>query len=119
MSPAALAVAGIAAYALALIATLPARFGPRLLEWVDPPTAAGSPGKVANAETVMIPDGDRLILELPGGAGMGDPATRDPLLVARDVRDGLVSTANARAQYRVALAADGSVDEKATRDLRS
>ena len=26
----------------------------------------------------VIPDGDRLILKLPGGAGMGDPTARDP-----------------------------------------
>ncbi|HET6182085.1 MAG TPA: hydantoinase B/oxoprolinase family protein [Acetobacteraceae bacterium] len=39
----------------------------------------------------VIPDGDRLILELPGGGGMGDPAERDPALVERDVRDGLVT----------------------------
>jgi N-methylhydantoinase B len=39
----------------------------------------------------VIPDGDRLILELPGGGGMGDPAERDPELVERDVRDGLVT----------------------------
>lgn len=39
----------------------------------------------------VIPDGDRLILELPGGGGMGDPRARDPALLARDIRDGLVS----------------------------
>ncbi len=39
----------------------------------------------------IIPDGDRLVLELAGGGGMGDPAERDPALVARDVRDGLVT----------------------------
>ena len=39
----------------------------------------------------VIPDGDRLILELPGGGGFGDPAERDPAALARDVRDGLVS----------------------------
>ena len=50
----------------------------------------------------VIPDGERLILELPGGAGMGDPRTRDPESVARDVRDGLVSLENARSIYRVA-----------------
>jgi N-methylhydantoinase B len=66
----------------------------------------------------VIPDGDRLILELPGGAGMGEPTARDPAVVARDVRDGLVSAANARTLYRVALAADGLVDEAATRALR-
>jgi N-methylhydantoinase B len=67
----------------------------------------------------VIPDGDRLILELPGGAGMGDPRARDPALVARDVRDGLVSAANAQALYRVAITVDGAVDEPATRTLRA
>jgi N-methylhydantoinase B len=66
----------------------------------------------------VIPDGERLILELPGGAGMGDPVARDPVLVARDVRDGLVSVANARALYLVAIAPDGGVDAAATRALR-
>ena len=57
----------------------------------------------------VIPDGDRLILELPGGGGMGDPATRDPATVARDVRDGLVS----------AEAAQGSLQEIKARALPS
>jgi N-methylhydantoinase B len=65
-----------------------------------------------------IPDGDRLLLKLPGGAGMGDPATRDPAMVARDVRDGLVSTENARVHYKVAIGADGMLDEAATTQLR-
>jgi N-methylhydantoinase B len=47
----------------------------------------------------VIPDGDRLLLLLPGGGGMGAPAERDPALVTRDVRDGLVSPANARTLY--------------------
>ena len=67
----------------------------------------------------VIPDGDRLVLELPGGAGMGDPVTRDPASVASDVRDGLVSAENARALYKVALGADGGVDPAATQALRS
>jgi N-methylhydantoinase B len=49
----------------------------------------------------VIPDGDRLILELPGGGGMGDPRERDPDLVARDVRDGLVSEEVARRTHEV------------------
>ena len=48
----------------------------------------------------IIPDSDRLILELPGGGGMGDPATRDRALVAHDVRDGLVSAENAARLYK-------------------
>ena len=35
----------------------------------------------------VIPDGDRLILELPGGGGYGDPAARDPAALARDARE--------------------------------
>ena len=38
----------------------------------------------------VIPDGDRLVLELPGGGGYGDPAERDRALTARDISDGLV-----------------------------
>jgi N-methylhydantoinase B len=47
----------------------------------------------------IIPDGDRLILEMAGGGGMGDPAERDSAKVARDVRDGLVSDEMARKLY--------------------
>ena len=67
----------------------------------------------------VIPDNDRLILQLPGGGGMGDPATRDPALVARDVRDGLVSAKDARSLYRVAIASDGTIDMAATAALRN
>jgi len=42
----------------------------------------------------LIPAGDRLILELPGGGGMGPPEHRDPALVQRDLRDGLVTSGN-------------------------
>ena len=86
----------------------------------------GAPGVVAlkSGKTLrtkgfqVIPDGDRLILKLPGGAGMGDPTMRDPLLVARDVRDGLVSAENARALYKVVVAQDGTIDVGATTRLR-
>jgi N-methylhydantoinase B len=66
----------------------------------------------------VIPDGERLLLLLPGGGGMGAAATRDPALVARDVRDGLVTPGAARAVYRVALAANGGVDAAETAELR-
>jgi len=39
----------------------------------------------------VIPAGDRLVLELPGGGGMGAPGQRDPARHARDLRDGLVT----------------------------
>ena len=39
---------------------------------------------------LLIPAGDRLILELPGGGGMGPPAERDPVLLAWDRDNGLL-----------------------------
>jgi N-methylhydantoinase B len=47
----------------------------------------------------VIPKGRRLLLKLPGGGGMGSPAERDPVLVARDVADGLVSAEAAARDY--------------------
>jgi N-methylhydantoinase B len=66
----------------------------------------------------VIPDGERLLLLLPGGGGMGDPATRDPARVSRDVRDGVVSADVARKIYRVAIRRDGTVDGSETARLR-
>jgi N-methylhydantoinase B len=66
----------------------------------------------------VIPDGEHLVLSLPGGGGAGEPAARDRRLVARDVQDGLVSVSSARSDYRVALRPDGSIDEAATDVLR-
>ncbi|HVZ07387.1 hydantoinase B/oxoprolinase family protein [Rhodopila sp.] len=87
----------------------------------------GAKGRVAHKSgTVLrvkglqvIPDGERLILELPGGAGMGNPTDRDPDLVARDVRDGLVSRDNARTLYKVAVNAEGVADPEETARLRA
>lgn len=54
-----------------------------------------------------------------GGGGWGNPFLRDPQSVARDVKDELVSTDAARAEYGVAVTADGEVDTAATVQLRS
>ena len=66
----------------------------------------------------IIPDGDRLLLLMPGGGGMGRPEDRAPEIVADDVRNGLVSVENARALYKVAVSAVGLVDMTATDHLR-
>ncbi|MBU8539941.1 hydantoinase B/oxoprolinase family protein [Falsiroseomonas tokyonensis] len=47
----------------------------------------------------IVPKGKRLLLNLPGGGGMGDPKQRDRALVARDVADGLISPEQAKALY--------------------
>ena len=55
----------------------------------------------------------------PGGGGYGDPRTRDPARVLRDVRDGVVSAAAAEREYGVAITADGrSIDQVRTAGLR-
>ena len=61
-----------------------------------------------------IPAGGRLIVEMPGGGGYGDPMTRDPEEVATDVRLGLVSAEAAETDYGVVLTKAGAVDETAT-----
>ncbi|MDR6871967.1 N-methylhydantoinase B [Bosea sp. BE125] len=38
-----------------------------------------------------IPAGDRLVVLTPGGAGIGNPAERDPALLSRDIEEELVS----------------------------
>jgi len=46
-----------------------------------------------------IPPGERAVLLLPGGGGIGDPKTRDRALVARDLENGLISETAARDVY--------------------
>ncbi len=47
----------------------------------------------------VIPAGDRVIIDMPGGGGMGPAGERDPDAVARDVRLDYVSAAAARRDY--------------------
>jgi N-methylhydantoinase B len=47
----------------------------------------------------MIPAGDRLVVLTPGGGGIGDPVTREPSAVKRDVAEGYVSADTADKIY--------------------
>ena len=69
--------------------------------------AAGAPGKVyipgagklrAKGREV-VPPGCRIVLETPGGGGLGDPVKRDPESVADDVLNGYVSAEAAARDY--------------------
>jgi N-methylhydantoinase B len=53
-----------------------------------------------------------------GGGGYGDPFTRELELVAKDVREGLVSVATAATEYGVVVTPDGVVDVEASEQLR-
>jgi N-methylhydantoinase B len=53
--------------------------------------------------TQPVPPERRVILDLAGGAGFGDPFTRDPDAVLRDVLNGFVSIDAARDDYGVVI----------------
>jgi len=66
-----------------------------------------------------LADGVLLRIETPGGGGYGDPRERDAALVAYEVLQQRISVHAARELYGVVVAADGRLDEAATRELRS
>ena len=69
-------------------------------------------------EDIEVEAGDELDFITWGGGGWGDPLTRDPALVAKEVVQGLVSVDGAR-RYGVAISGDHSVDVTATEQLRA
>jgi N-methylhydantoinase B len=77
-----------------------------------------APARDIGKRTVYRPELHEVIrLWSGGGGGYGDPFTRDPAAVARDVAAGLVSHERARDVYGVALSG-GEVDEAKTALLR-
>lgn len=65
-----------------------------------------------------VAPGDQLHFITWGGGGWGDPLDRDPALVAREIRQGLVTIDGAR-RFGVVIAPDGGVDGEATAALRA
>ncbi len=61
--------------------------------------------------------GDTVTMEMPGGAGFGDPFLRDPEAVLSDVRRGFVSVESAEHDYGVAIE-NGQVNTAKTAELR-
>ena len=70
--------------------------------------ANGAPGGVRLSDGTalrgmgrdVIPAGERLIIETPGGGGIGAPQAREPSRIDEDVRKGFVSPAAAEKLYR-------------------
>lgn len=70
-------------------------------------------------EAVFRPQpGEIIVVGGGGGGGFGDPHGRDPRLVERDVRDGLVSVERARDLYGTVLTERGDVDLEQTERMR-
>jgi N-methylhydantoinase B len=74
---------------------------------------------IAGKVTTIMRRGDLLTHHQAGGGGHGEPMTRDPQAVARDVWNGKVSVAAARARYGVAVDMSGALDSAETARLRS
>lgn len=78
-----------------------------------------TPPLVSKITDVKIRPGQKVRLETPGGGGFGDPTTREPERVVRDVRLGYISRDAARRDYKVVLRANGALDAEATAKARA
>lgn len=77
-----------------------------------------TPPHLSKDQDIRIGAGDSVRVSTPGGGGFGDPFSRDPSLVARDVARGYYTAAEAVARFGVAFTAAGEIDEAATRAAR-
>ena len=68
---------------------------------------------------VVLEAGETIVSISTGGGGYGDPFTRDPELVRKDVIEGWVSRERAADVYRVAISGGGDVDAAETARLRA
>ncbi len=77
-----------------------------------------TPEHLSKDQGLRLMAGDRVEVMTPGGGGYGAPDKRDPALVARDVRRGYYSAAQAKQRWGVVLR-DGAVDTQATSAQRA
>jgi len=77
------------------------------------------PPHTSKDQDIALEEGDVIKVRTPGGGGYGDPFTREPELVARDVRRSYIDAATAVGEYGVVLRADSTVDADATALRRS
>ncbi len=80
--------------------------------------AGGAAESIGKIDVLEAQAGEVIHVETAGGGGFGNPFTRAPELVHRDVVDGLVSAEQAEQAYGVVLC-DGAVDPVATARRRS
>ena len=91
----------------------PGKRARKIVERVD-----GTSEIVGNkVDDIAVKAGDQLHFVTWGGGGWGDPFERDPALVGKEIRQGLVTPDGAR-EYGVVADSDGVIDENATKDLR-
>ncbi|WP_428926318.1 hydantoinase B/oxoprolinase family protein [Marinibacterium sp. SX1] len=79
---------------------------------------AMTPEHLSKAQDIPLQAGDRVRVATPGGGGYGDPMTRDPALVAEDVRLGRYTADQAAALFGVVVVG-GAANMAATEALRA
>jgi len=74
-----------------------------------------------NAKVLLkrLNKGDTFTLLTGGGGGFGPPVERDPERVINDLRQGYICNESAKKIYKVAVLKAGSIDIKATSELRN
>ncbi|MGP1257160.1 MAG: hydantoinase B/oxoprolinase family protein [Kiloniellales bacterium] len=84
----------------------------RVTVWRD--GTAYEPPHLSKDQDIAIKAGDRVEVSTPGGGGYGDPFTRDAELVARDVRRGYYTVAQALELFGVSVSKTGEIDRSET-----
>ena len=59
------------------------------------------PEHLSKAQDITLAPGDRVRVRTPGGGGYGDPAERDPEMIAEDIRLGRYGAAEAAHKFGV------------------
>jgi N-methylhydantoinase B len=90
--------------------------GPNGSFTLNPDTAR--PVNLGNTDQLRLSPGDVLRVVSPGGAGRGNPHTRNPAAVLRDWKAGRVSVEGAKRDYGVAIV-DSAIDDQQTQTLRA
>jgi N-methylhydantoinase B len=83
------------------------------------PAEGGPPEPLHPAAHHRLRIGDVLSVATPGGGGYGDPLTRDPMRVQRDVAEERVTREVAARDYGVVIDSAGAVDAEGTRLRRA
>lgn len=72
----------------------------------------------AMGDVTFLDYGDTVTCVTPGGGGYGDPRDRDLAALRKDLKDGYLSSEEAREQYGVVFGPKGDLDEEATEKRR-
>jgi N-methylhydantoinase B len=85
--------------------------------WIETPEGEIQP--LPSKVTTILPPGTKIVLQTAGAGGYGDPFKRNPLSVANDVKEGLITPDRAREAYGVAVdEKTGSINKPLTKILR-